>query len=181
MPNWAFLPPMIDRHRGEDADLIIEQRWPDPYNEDQLQAVAQEHREQAQVISNDARPHLVAAHHEATTRNAGALADRSAEVTQDHIGDNECSEARHLQIANEVESFAKIVISSKNQINGAVDTFTAAWAQAPQLARENNWYQHDYNKYRSELVRAGRDTVTSALSDLFRAHEALRNTLHMAF
>lgn len=172
---------MIERRQGEDADLIIEDKWPHRYNEDKLLASAVHHRQVvAEALDTEANPELVTAHNEATNHNAGDLAQAVATKTRIHLRETELSTARHQVIATELESFAETVISSKNRINQAVDTFTSDWAQAGHLAKINNWYQHEYNGYRTQLIDTGRSTVAAALHDLTAADGKCLATLNAA-
>ena len=172
---------MIERLAGDDADLIIENRWPQDYDEDKVIASASHHRDVVAVaISVGAQPHLQAARAEATDANAGMLADASATRTAGHLRLADNSTLRHRAIAEHLESFAGTIVSSKNQINGAAQTFTSEWAKAPQLVSVNGWFQHDLNRYRSQLVDNGRATVTAALEALTTAHRECSTALHGA-
>lgn len=172
---------MIDRLTGDDADLIIEDRWPHSYNEDQIIASAQHHRDVvAAELSFAAQPHLVAAHTEADTVNAGVFAQAVAIKTADHMRLADQSAQRHIAVAEHLETFAAAVTGTKYRINTAVLTFTAEWAKAPQLAQANSWYQHDYNGYRTQLVEAGRASVTAAINDLTAAHDTCSTVLQAA-
>lgn len=168
---------MIDRPHGDDADLIIVDGWPAAFNEDLLHQAADHHRRVAGVLAEHAHPHLTAAHREAQTRMDGALATRSASQMSLHIADTESSYRRHQRCADELDSFAQTVISTKTGIIGAVDEFTAKWAQALGLAIREGWHQHQYNNYRSELVRAGRCAVKAANTNLECSYAELGNTL----
>jgi hypothetical protein len=151
---------MIERLTGDDADLIIENRWPGSYNEDQIIASARHHRDVvAEVLSA-----------EALDANTGRFAQACATKTFDHIRVADDSAQRHRDVADQLEAFAATVVESKQRINDAVHTFTADWAKAPQLGQSNNWYQHDLNRYRSHLVDTGRATVTQALQSVTEAH-----------
>ncbi|OBF76603.1 MULTISPECIES: hypothetical protein [Mycobacteriaceae] len=172
---------MIERFTGDDADLIIEDRWPHSYNEDQIIASARHHREVvAAEISGVAQPYLNAARTEADTANAGMFAQAVVTKTADHMHLADQSALRHSTVAEHLDTFATAIINAKNRINGAVSTFTADWAKAPQLAQANNWYQHEYNSYRTQLVEAGRASVTAALSDLTAAHDTCSTVLQAA-
>ncbi|MGJ6127154.1 hypothetical protein QN239_31705 [Mycolicibacterium sp. Y3] len=169
---------MIERLTGEDADLIIEDRWPQRYDEDQIIASASHHRDViAATLSAAAQPQLQTARTEAQTANAGVFAEAVATKTGSHLRASEDSEIRHRLIADQLDAFAAAIVGAKNQINGASTTFTSEWAKAPELAKANNWYQHEYNAYRSQLVNAGRATVTAALHQLTEAHQACSTTL----
>lgn len=169
---------MIDRLSGQDADLIIENRWPYAYNEDKISDSARHHREEvAAALSTQAIPHLQSAHREAKEKIEGLLADASAAKAIEHLRITEESTRRHLDIADHLDEFAGAVTSSKQRINDAVHTFTSDWAKAPQLSRANNWYQHDLSRYRTQLVDTGRATVTQALSDLAEAHTKCLNAV----
>lgn len=172
---------MIDRLSGQDADLIIENRWPYAYNEDKISDSARHHREEvAGALSTQAAPHLKKAHREATDNNEGIFAQASATKTLEHLRIVDDATRRHLDVADQLDAFAGAVTSSKQRINDAVHTFTSDWAKAPQLARANNWYQHDLNRYRTQLVDTGRATVTRALSDLTEAHNQCSTALQTA-
>lgn len=172
---------MIERLTGDDADLIIEDRWPHRYNEDQITASATHHRDViAATLNSAAQPHLQHARTEAQTANAGLLAQAVETKTQDHLRASVDSELRHRAIADHLDAFAAAVVTAKTRINGAATTFTSEWAKAPELAKANNWYQHEYNTYRSQLVNAGRDTVTAALHELTVAHEECTKVLQSA-
>jgi ABC-type transporter Mla subunit MlaD len=162
---------MIERLTGDDADIIIETRWPCRYNEDQIIASARHHRDVvADTLNGHAKPYLQIAHREATDANTGRFAQASATKIFDHIRVVDDSMQRHHDIADQLEAFAATVVESKQRINEAVHTFTADWAKAPQLGQSNNWYQHELNRYRSQLVDTGRATVTQALQSLAEAH-----------
>lgn len=162
---------MIEPATGDDADLIIENRWPCSYDEDQIIASARHHRDVvADALSSHAKPYLQAAHREATDANTGRLAQACATKTFDHIRAADDSAQRHRDIADHLDTFAAAIIESKQRINDAVQTFTADWAKAPQLGQSNNWYQHELNRYRSQLVDTGRKTVAQALQSLTEAH-----------
>jgi hypothetical protein len=162
---------MIERLTGDDADLIIENRWPCSYNEDKIIASARHHRDVvADALSAHAKPHLQIAHREAIDANAGRFAQASATKTFDHIRVADDSAQRHRDVADHLDALAATVIESKHRINDAVHTFIADWAKAPQLDQSKNWCQHDLNRYRSQLVDTGRATVTQALQSLTEAY-----------
>lgn len=172
---------MIDRLSGDDADLIIENRWPSAYDEDKISESARHHREEvAAALSTQAAPHLQDAHREATNNNEGLLAQASATKTREHLRTVDDSTRRHLDIADHLDAFAAAVTGAKQRINGAVHTFTSDWAKAPQLSQANNWYQNDLSRYRTQLVDTGRATVTQALSDLADAHSQCSTALQTA-
>jgi hypothetical protein len=162
---------MIERLGGDDADLIIENRWPGSYDEDQIIASARHHRDVvAKVLSAEVKPYLQIAHRETVDANTGRFAQACATKTFDHIRVADDSAQRHRDVADQLEAFAATVVESKQRINDAVHTFTADWAKSPQLGQSNNWYQHDLNRYRAHLVDTGHTTVTQALQSLTEAH-----------
>ncbi|MBU8820339.1 hypothetical protein KL864_31145 [Mycolicibacterium goodii] len=172
---------MIERLTGDDADLIIEDRWPDRYNEDRIIASARHHRDVvAAELSETAQPHLKNAHTEALDANDGAFAEAVATKTARHMHSADQSALRHLAVAEHLEAFAAAVTTAKTRINTAVLTFTDEWAKAPQLAQANNWYQHDYNRYRTQLVETGRASVSAALDELAAAHTTCSTVLQAA-
>ena len=172
---------MIERKNGEDADLIIEDRWPYRYDEDKLLASAEHHRKIVAVaLDSAARPALQSCHDEAVTHNAGHVAQAAVKKTLTHLRATDVSTARHLRIADELDTFAAAVISGKTRINQAADTFTSQWAQATVLAKANNWYQHEYNSYRTQLIETGRATVDAALHDISTADDSCMHTLRSA-
>ena len=171
---------MINRPPGDDADLIIETRWPTAYDEDKLKSTAAHHRAQQAIATHDVAPHLDAAHTETVQNMAGRLATKARNTMAKHVKANADNVDRHDVCATEIEALADAVRTAKTRIIGAVDTFTAMWADAPEVARRNNWHQLQYNDYRTRLINDGRDTVTHALSELAATHQSSRKTIHTA-